>query len=285
MKHWYHRWAPSLGALESTPEKIWGTKPYNPQKHGNERVVFCGLYGLPDFFALWRHKGEKHIWWAGTDIQHFKNGYFLDEKGVNKIEPGQLTNWINHNCQNWVENEDERRLLQEAGIHIPVSHVIPSYLGDVSKIKVSYKPSSRPKAYLSVSGDNFKMYGWDIIEMIAKDIPEVEFHLYGNTKPWKTKHKNVIVHGRVPKAQMNKEIAGYQIGLRLNTWDGFSEILAKAVLMGQYAVGTVEHPHIPTWFELDELVEKIRDASKQTKPNMKAREWYLKHLNRYPWAK
>lgn len=285
MKQWYHRWAPSLGALESTPEKVWGTKPYDPLKHTNERVVFCGLYGLPDFFALWRHKGEKHIWWAGTDIQHFKEGYWLDEKGTIRIQPKQLADWINHHCQSWVENEHERAELQKAGIHVPVSHVIPSFLGDTQKIKVCYKPSKQVQTYASVSSNNFKMYGWDRIEAIAGFLPGMTFHLYGNTKPWKTEHKNVIVHGRVPKEQMNREIQSYQIGLRLNEWDGFSEILAKAVLMGQYAIGKIAHPHIPSYKTNRQLISLLKTLSKKQSPNIQVREWYMKNLNLYPWAK
>jgi len=59
-----HRWSPTLGALEDTPENIWGTEEYNPETDSELPTVFCGLYGLPDFYALWRHKGKKWVWWS-----------------------------------------------------------------------------------------------------------------------------------------------------------------------------------------------------------------------------
>ncbi len=60
---WRCRYAPSLGPLEDTPLNIWGIDKYEPTDplHSWNPVVFFGLYGLPDFYALWRHKGKKAI--------------------------------------------------------------------------------------------------------------------------------------------------------------------------------------------------------------------------------
>lgn len=274
------RWAPSLGELEETHEKVWGTKEYHGTLDTARPTVFFGLYGLRDFYALWRHNDEKHILWAGTDIQHFVNGYWLDERGDIRMKPKPLAAWIAANCTSWVENKTEAKALKKLGIKASVA---PSFLGDIDAFQVCYKHSDRPKAYASVSGDNFEMYGWDIIERIAPELPWMEFHLYGNTKPWKTEHPNVIVHGRVPKEQMNAEIKDMQIGLRLTAFDGFSEILAKAVLMGQYAIGRVPHPHIPSFKNDLELITKLNALKHMEKPNLKTREWYRKNLNAYPW--
>ena len=86
----FYRWSPVLGDFEDSPEKIWGVKPYDPDS--TEPCVFCGIYGLPDFYALWRYKGEKHIWWTGSDIRHFRNGYWLDTKGSIRFSPRPLSN-------------------------------------------------------------------------------------------------------------------------------------------------------------------------------------------------
>lgn len=274
------RWAPTLGELEASHEKVWGTKTYDPETDIARPTVFFGLYGLPDFYALWRHQGEKHILWAGTDILHFTNGYWLDKRGEIRIKPKPLAAWIAAHCTSWVENRAEAKALRKLGIK---ANVCPSFLGDANAFGVCYRSSDNPKAYLSVSGDNFEMYGWDIVERIAGDLPWMEFHLYGNTKDWKTKHPNVIVHGRVPKEQMNTEIKDMQIGLRLTTFDGFSEILAKAVLMGQYAIGKVKHPRIPSFVNDMDLIVKLNAIRHKTGPNLKAREWYRKNLNAYPW--
>lgn len=275
----YCRWSPTLGKLESTAEKVWGTKTYNPKKHINEPCVFFGLYGLPDFYALWRHKGKKYVFWAGTDITHLRDCYWLDDRGDIKINNGGMADWINKYCENWCENKEEQGTLEWLGIK---ARVCQSFLGDVNKFKVTYKQSDRPKVYASVSGNEFEKYGWNFIEKIAS-LCDVDFYLYGNTIPFKTKHKNVIVRGRVSKQVMNKEVAKMQCGLRVLRFDGFSEVLAKSVLMGQYPISFIKYPHIDDYYWTSELVEKLNKLKNKKKPNLVARKYYLKKLNNYPF--
>ena len=169
--------------------------------------------------------------------------------------------------------------MKELGI--PVAGVCPSYMGP-TELPISYSPPQhKVHVYLSASKGREVEYGWGIVERIAKALPRHVFHLYGSD--WETRHKNVIVHGRVPKEQMNEEIKNYHIGLRLNETDGFSEILGKAVLMGQYAVGRVEHPKIPSYENDMDLITMLHVLGKEDAPNLEAREWYVQNLNRYPW--
>lgn len=264
----YLRVAPSLGALEGDPNDVWGTQPYDQSLHINEPTVFFGLYGLPDFFEMWRHKGKKWVLWAGSDITHFKNGYWLEDGGMIRMDNRDMAKYINKNCENWVENEVEQKALKEMGIE---SQVCPSFMGNIDDYEVSYEPNG--KYYASVSGNNFKLYGWDKIEDMAAEHPQLEFHLYGNTVPWVSKYKNVVVHGRVPKEQMNEEIKHMQGGIRLVEFDGFSEILAKSVLWGQWPYATIPYPHILT----------TGDIFASSRPNTEGRDYYRKTLNNYPW--
>lgn len=272
------RIAPSLGELEGNHKDVWGTSEYKSDK---EPTVFMGLYGLPDFFALWRHKGKKFILWCGSDITHFQNGYWLDDKGLIKIESVAMAQWINENCESWVENEVERIALKEMGIE---AKVCQSFMGNIDDYKVEYKYTERPQVYISVSGNNFKLYGWDIIEGIA-DFCNVDFHLYGNTEKWKTKHSNVFVHGRVSKLQMNEEIKKMQCGLRLCVdMDGFSEITAKSILWGQYPIvaESYGYKHINSFRNLNNLVSELNSLKHKIIANP-ARDYYKKIINQYPW--
>lgn len=274
---WYHRWSPTLGDLEDKPEKIWGTLPYDPEKHRDEKVVFCGLYGLPDFYALWRHRGMKEVWWCGTDILHFENGYWLEDGGkhsFSNIGKHDLAVWLSRNCGHWVENEVERDRLWKSGI---LARIQPSFLGDVKKFKISFRPGN--KVYTSVSGNDFERYGWDKIPILASSNPNIEFYLYGNTitPPYRFPD-NVKLRGRVSKEQMNKEIKKMQGGLRLTDFDGFSEIIAKSVLMGQYPISLIPYPYTLT-------PDKIGNIVNFTHPNTEGRDYYLKNLNQYPWAR
>lgn len=267
--NWQCRYAPSLGALEDTPQNVWGTDAYIDQE---QPTVFFGLYGLPDFYTLWRHKGRKAILWAGSDIQHFLKGYWLDDMGVMKLRAFDLAPWIDTYCENYVENEVEQTALASVGIR---SKVIQSFLGDIN-LPISYQQSSKPKVYTSVSGNNFKLYGWDKLPELSDKYPYIEFHCYGNTENWGSMRDNLIFHGRVPKEQMNEEIKDMQGALRLTEFDGFSEILAKSVLMGQWPVSVISYPHILSLDELGTLKDK-------TEPNLAGRDYYLEKLNKYPW--
>ena len=259
------RIAPSLGSLEGHPNTVWGTVDYTNQ---DDAAVFFGLYGLPDFYALWRHKGKKYILWAGSDIRHFLNGYWLDEKGDIKVLPFDLARWINKYCESWVENEVERDLLLRLGVE---SQVCPSFMGNIDDYKISYEANGN--YYASVSGNDFDLYRWGEIEKLAAKHPGTVFHLYGNTIEWATKNKNVIVHGRVSKEEMNEEVQYMQGGIRLLPMDGFSEVIAKSVLWGQWPVSAIEYP----------FVHSIDEIGSDFGPNVEGRNYYRKTLNAYPW--
>jgi hypothetical protein len=254
-----------------TPNDVWGTESYWTEL---QPAVFFGLYGLPDFYALWRHKDRKCILWAGSDITHFKNGYWLDSIGEIRLDREALATWINDNCENYCENHAQKDALWSMGIK--VKGVIPSFLGDVTKYKVSFKASEKPKLYTSVSGDNFDLYGWNRIPKLAQENPNIEFHLYGNTEKWSCKLPNVFVHGRVSQEQMDEETKKMQGALRLNRVDGFSEILAKSLLWGQWPVSVIPYQHV---YPLDGLENVIL----MKEPNIEGRDYYLKILNRFPW--
>lgn len=274
------RWAPSLGALESTHEIAWGTEDY---KDRNKPTCFFGLYDLRDYIALWRHKGKAFVLWAGSDILNLKSGFLFNDGKLKSLSKLLRGNWwvypILKKAEHWVENLTEERVLESLGIK--VSGVCQSFLGNINKFKIQYKYKKIANVYLSANEGRQEEYGFGTIERIAKELPFIKFHLYGAS--WKTKNKNVIVHGWISKEQMNKEIEGYQIGLRLNNFDGFSEILAKAVLMGQYAISKVKHPLIPSFENDMELILILNNLRKNKEPNYKAHDWYIYNLNRFPW--
>ncbi len=231
----YCRWSPSLGALEDTAQNVWGTPEYDPLKDRDEPCVFFGMYSARDYEVLFKHRGKRYVLWAGSDIKNFESGLAFGDgtlielskrfQGVNWI----LSRWINENCQNWCENDVEQDALSRMGI---ASIVQQSYLGKLP-YKTEYEQNIYPNIYLSASEDRQEEYGWGLIEEIANQCGAT-FHLYGAT--WETKHHNIIVHGRVPKEQMNNEIRKMQCGMRLNEFDGFSEITAKSILWGQWPI-------------------------------------------------
>ena len=265
--------APTLGKLESTAKKVWETDEYTDQERP---TVFMGLYGFPDFYALWRHKGIKEVFWCGTDILHFEEGYWLEDEGkhfFSVFARNDLAMWLSRNCGHWVENEVERDRLWKCGI---LARIQLSFLGDINKFSISFKPGN--KLYTSVSGNNFEQYGWDKIQNLALNNPKIEFFLYGNTiEPTYKYSSNVTIRGRVSKERMNKEIMDMQGSLRLTEFDGASEIIVKAMLMGQYCFSLIDYPfvnHPSTLHTLPSI----------QKPNFEGREWWRENLNNFPWT-
>lgn len=278
MQQWKCRTAPSLGGgFDGTPESAWGTPPYNPETDQDSPVVFFGLYGFPDFYTLWKHKGPKAILWAGSDIIHFVNGYWLDGEGSIRLSRKPLATWISANCDNYVENITEYQMLADVGIF---AKIVPSFLGDIDKYEASFKSATRPKVYVSTGKGRQKEYGFQLIEEIAPKC-RVDFYLYGDE--WESKHDNVFVRGRIPIEIMNAEVKGMQAGLRLNVMDGFSEILAKSILMGQYPISAIAYPKIDTFVDEKDLVKKLNCLHEKKGPNEEARDFYRGVINSYPW--
>lgn len=276
-----YRWAPSLGGgFAGTPEEVWGVEPYNPETDLEADTVFCGVYGLKDFMAINSHKGKRMVWWCGSDIRHLLNGYWLDEAGDYRIESKSLAAWLNASCENYCENEVEKKALASVGIE---SKAIPSFLGDKKDYELCYHSAERPKVYASVSGNDFDLYRWGLIDEIAGLVPDVDFYLYGNTIPWNSDKPNVHERGRVDKETMNNEIKTMQAGLRLLNFDGCSEIVVKSALWGQHTISLIPYPHIDTYEDNKQLIALLKDLKNKKEPNIKAREWFLANLNKYPW--
>ena len=282
------RWAPSLGALEDTHQNVWGTVEYTDR---SKPCVFFGMYDLRDYIALWRHKGKKWVLWAGSDIRNLVNGFIFNDGKLKQISllvkklPANLQMKIAfkfvqvlREAEHWVENDLEAAELGKFDIECKVC---PSYLGNVN-LPITYQWRKRPSVYVSSGADRQEEYGFGVIERIAGNLPRMEFHLYG--APWNTKHRNIIAHGRVAKEQMNEETSKMQIGLLLNESDGFSEIMAKAVLRGQYAIVKVPHTMIPSYENDMDLILKLNRLRKEKQPNLKVRDYYIQHLNEYPWV-
>src|SRR3990167_1281467 len=187
---WQCMVSPTLcGGFDGTPESAWGTTGY---KYKDRPTVFMGMYSYKDFLSVWTHQGKKAILWCGGDISRLtKTGYWLHDSQVMTLDSNRIAKWINENCENYCENIWEYDELKKIGIE---SKIVPSFLGRVEDYEVSFKPGN--KVYASVSGDNFEQYGWHKVEAMARINKDLEFHLYGNTKEWKTENKNVIVHGK-----------------------------------------------------------------------------------------
>lgn len=248
-------------------EKVWKLERYKWPRDILKPVIFFGMYHIGDYWHFFRHFGEKTIFWCGGDIVNLKHyvAYFLKAKHI-------------------VENEWEQKELLKLGISSKIS---PSFLEDINDFPVSFNPlgwAGRPQVYLSCNAGREKEYGFYKIKEIAKRLPEIDFHLFGTdnyegNNPIGKGPSNVICHGKIPNNFFNANVKNYHCGLRMNEQDGFSEVLAKSVLMGQYPISRIKYPYIWNYETDEELINQLKKLKNITGPNFKAREFWRKNVN------
>ena len=268
-------------------ERTWKIERYNFKRDIFKPIVFFGMYHIGDYKNYLLHRGERIVFWAGGDINNLKRKWaFSDGKHLWLSELFSFIPW--HwifkifKAEHYVENELEQQELKSLGIR---STIRPSFLENIEDFPVCFKPTDKPQVFLSARFGKEEEYGFGLIARLAEKVPEITFHLYGADKRIirQVSPKNVVYHGEVPEEQFNREIRDYHSGLRTNEHDGFSEIIAKSVLMGQYPISRLKYPMIDSYKTEEELIELLKKLKDKTGPNHLARNYWQKNLNYYPW--
>jgi len=272
----------SICQFETKALKTWNIKKAEGKKDLKSNKVFFGLYHLNDWRGFMAHKGKRFVLWAGGDLLNLERGYaFSDGVELEKSKRWSFIPWhwifrlfkADHYCENEVEFER----LYKLGIK---AKIVPSFLEDVKNFDICFKPSKKSHVYISAREGNSEAYGESLIERIAPEVPDITFHFYGITRP---SHDNIVYHGNVSADQFNQDIRNYQGCIRANESDGFSELVAKASLMGQYAISRIRYDGIWHYRKKSELIILLKLLAEKTEPNLEAREWVLKNVNKYPW--
>jgi len=274
----------SINGFKDKALKVWGLEEASKKEDYYGNKVFFGLYHINDWKAFMKHRGKRFVLWAGGDIQNIKKGYaYSDGEGLEKSKKYSFIPW--HwifkvfKAEHYVENEIEQEELKKLGIE---SKVVPSFLEDIDDFPISFKEGKK-KVFLSGRPGREVEYGFKIAKLLAETFPKMEFHLYGSSVG--LKKKNIIEHGLVSNEQFNKDIKNYHCGLRMNEHDGFSEVTAKSILMGQYPISRIKYQHIWNYDTLVQLVGLLKHLKGINKPNIEGRDYYRKILNNYPWVK
>jgi hypothetical protein len=177
-----------------------------------------------------------------------------------------------------VENEDERKKLESLGIK---ASIVPTFLEDINEFPISYKASKPFKIWMSMRKGQENEYGLEELKNLSNWYPNIEFHIYGTNLG--LNRKNVIEHGSVTNEKFNEEIKEYHCGLRTNESDGFSEVLAKAIFLGQYPITKIPYHLVASYKDYYDLCKQIEWVMEQKVPNTSAREHYIKKFNQFPF--
>jgi len=223
-------------------------------------VIFFGMYHWGDLlWYLWA-RGQKSVIWCGSDIKN--------------ITPFRA--WMLRNAKHYCENIVERQKLAEFGINAKVKQ---TFLEDPNNFEISFHPTSRPSVYLSMHKGREVEYGLPIVRQLAKDLPDYSFQIFGIDKPDNVFDNNIFCYGVVSPKDFNDYIKNFTCGLRLNEFDGFSEVIAKSVLMGQYPISRIPYDYIWSFETYEELLEKMRLLKEQKEPNLIASNYWRQKLN------
>jgi hypothetical protein len=232
-------------SIENWREKI------EKKLEGYERNtgLFFGMYGEKDLETFEDHKGDRNVYWQGSDINNLNYDRF-----------SRLT-IAKHYC----ENEVCRKALENWGLHAEIK---PWFWGNIEDYPLRYKPSKEPNIWLCAHPGREREYGVEQVYLWAQLLPDFTFHIYGVDKTYDL--ENVIFHGIVSEKELDEDIKNYQCGLRYNEFDGFSEVVSKAMLLGQHVISRIDYPYaeFPTYMAFDILRNK--------KANIEGRNYYLR---------
>lgn len=266
-------------SISNWKEKIlrrYDAEEYILWKHWRKDVTFFGFYNPKDWVKFWLHRGKKTIHWCGSDI----------------LQVGYLFRWLagvrcDHICENNLQFGILNSVLHPGvgflrinridDISPPEISLIPTFLSDPNDFEISYKSNNNPNVWLHVNKNSEFESGLGIVKRISLETPEITYHIYGKCSG--ISQSNIVFHGYVSERKFNQEIKEYQAGLRLHEFDGFSEVISKSVLLGQYPISCIRYPFIDTYKNEQELIEILKELKNKKIPNYEARNYYMRKFN------
>jgi len=261
-------------------ELAWGLKEWDGIDDPDKDLLFFGLYHDRDFEVFYNFKGNRSIFWCGSDIIRVQRDY--ERRRVLGLCPD-----TKHYC----ENESEAKKLRDMGF-TPI--VIPSFLGAVSRYPLSYcppRPGEKWKVWMCGHPLREQEYGFDQAKELARIYPNIEFHFYGVEKKYQGKPysesddlPNVIYHGKVDENQLDDEIKKYHCGFRPNINDGFSEVIVKSLLLGQRCITKIPYKYTWSYNSWEELVQLFNKLQHEYERDYETRATLIKEVNQFPWC-
>ena len=229
-KRVYLRVSGSIGNFKDKLHKAFDLPEWGFFESAGHLTIFAGLYHWKDYLRYIFHIGRKKVVWAGSDILN-----------LTPFWAGVLRNVGKHYCENYVEKEK----LESLGIK---AEILPCLVGDFD-CEISFKPSKKPKVFMTYHVGREKEYG--VVD-----------------------NSQVYAFSGLSEQNFNNLIPGFQGCYRPNNFDGFSENIYKSILMGQYPLSYIYYPF--TISLKDGLDKALKELLKRKEPNYVGRDFYLK---------
>lgn len=220
-------------------------------------IIFFGCYNWRDYLRIVLHRGKRTIFWCGSDLRDLN---WCKRVIISLIKARHIVE----------TKHGEASQLEMMGIE---PEILPQFFSDPEDFQPCFRPSKTPHVFLNVHPDREKEYGLELIRKIAPFVPEVTFHIYGVSDFLDLDDKNVVYHGRMPEERFNYEIKFMQAGLRLNHFDGNSEVVMKSILLGQYPITYLIYPDIPSYNNERELLALLVELKNKKAANPMSQAW------------
>jgi hypothetical protein len=206
------------------------------------------MYHLGDYLRLLIHRGPRTVFWCGSDILSLKRSMW-------RFVIPRLK------ATHYSENGRECFALSELGLAVYRQAMI---FADPNKYQVNFQYTEKPTVYISFHLGREDEYGlWTALEAM-KEIPDVSFKVfYRNTEE-----------------SYDEQTDGCQIAVRLNAFDGFSEVLAKSALRGQYQISAIPYPHMEHAVDKESLIKAINKLKLMKEPNYEGAAYWREILTK-----
>lgn len=245
----------SISNFKDKLKKRTGLEDYS--WFSKDTTLFVGMYHIGDYLRFFTHRGKRKVFWCGSDI---KNLTWLTSFLISRIP-------ARHYCENLVE----RHVLWRMGIY---AQVRPMIFEDYDS-EIRFNPSTPVEIYMTVHEGRELEYGLPLVEWMAVLSWGFRYHIYGING---VNMKNLVYHGKVSNEEFNRDIKNYHAALRLNEFDGFSEILAKSALLGQYPISKIYYPNITHAGTLKDLLDNVEALKQKKEPNYEGRDYWKEKL-------
>lgn len=227
--------------------------------------------GLVTFLGALIFKKKLIVHWIGSDLYSL----LLDtRKSKMKKNASVFLNKM-FNVTNWVASPLLKEELKELGITSEVVY-IPTELVRA----VDILPLPAEVSFISyLPKTNHEFYGSKLVFQLAKNYPDIEFHIVANDGEGMPEFENIKYHGWVNELRMDELYNNTYGVIRLPIHDALGGTVIEAVLRGRYAIWTFEASYVFTANNYDQLESSIQKISKKTKPNFSGSQYIQEHFN------
>ncbi|UCF79703.1 MAG: hypothetical protein JSW03_05545 [Candidatus Eiseniibacteriota bacterium] len=239
-------------------------------------------------------QGEAPVPYGQFDVFHLISSPLPSLRDLARFRRPMVYHWIGTDVYRILKDSAPKRWMNKRLIQkIPATHVVVSQglkkeletvgvsseIYPLAGVQLETEPPPLPKKFSVLSyvpQRRWKFYGGDAVLEVAKQLPEVDFHL--------------LAAGSVPPGLPNVRLRAFSespaghyrdtsVLLRFTEHDGLPKMLLEALSNGRHVLWTQPFPHCHTVESVAEALDLLRSLSRNTELNREGREYVDTHYS------